>query len=136
MERALHLFDELGDIVEGEPRLDIAEIAHRCLEGPPPGGNAPALQPSAQRLVDDFAEWPAGTARFRLEVGRHVVIQGERRSHVLMLRSKHHDVNTELARPGLAPAATREFQLRPKPDITLGVKSHLAIDKIIIFMIS
>ena len=62
MERALHLLDELRDIVQGEPWLEIAEIADRCLEGPRPGGNAPALQPSAQRLVDDLAEWPACTA--------------------------------------------------------------------------
>ena len=62
MERALHLLDELRDIVQGEPRLEIAEIADRCLEGPPSGGNSPALQPSAQRLVDDLAEWPACTA--------------------------------------------------------------------------
>jgi hypothetical protein len=30
--------------------------------------------------------------RFRLELGRHVVIQGQRRPHALMLQSRHHDV--------------------------------------------
>jgi hypothetical protein len=30
---------------------------------------------------------PAGALRFRLELGRHVVIEGQRRSHALMLLS-------------------------------------------------
>ena len=29
--------------------------------------------------------------RLRLELGRHIVIEGECRSHALLLRSRHHD---------------------------------------------
>lgn len=85
MERALHMLDELRNIVQGKPYLEITKIADGYLEGPPLGGDAPVRQSAAERLVDDLAERPAGAARFRLEVGRHIVIQGQRRSHVLML---------------------------------------------------
>jgi hypothetical protein len=65
------MLDELRDIVEGKPRFEITEVAGRYLEGPPPGGGAPAFQPPAQHPVDDLA---AGALRFRLELGRYVVI--------------------------------------------------------------
>jgi hypothetical protein len=54
------MLDELRDIVEGQPWLEIAEVAGRYLEGLLPGGNPPARQPAAQRLVDDVAERSAG----------------------------------------------------------------------------
>ena len=79
------MLDELGDIVQREPCLEITEIAGRYLEGPPLGGGAPACQPSAQRLVDDLTERPPGVVRFHLELGRHVVIEGQRRPYDLML---------------------------------------------------
>jgi len=93
MKRALHMLDEFGDIVQGKPRFEITEIARRYLEGPPLGGGPPAFQPAAQCLVDDLAEGPAGTLRFRPELGRDVVIQGQGCPHALMLGSRHHDVN-------------------------------------------
>jgi hypothetical protein len=68
VKRALHLLDELRDVVEGKPRFEITEIAGRYLEDPPLGGGAPAFQPPAQRLVDDLAERPASALRLRLEL--------------------------------------------------------------------
>ena len=62
MKRALHMLDELRDIGQGKPRFEITEIAGRYLEGPPPGGGAPAFQPPAQCLVDDLTERPAGAS--------------------------------------------------------------------------
>ena len=50
------MLDELRDIVQAKPRLEIPEITARYLECPPPGGGGPAFQPPAQRLVDDLAE--------------------------------------------------------------------------------
>ena len=47
MKRALHLVDKLSDIVQRKPRLEITEIADRCLESLP--RDAPALQ--ARRSV-------------------------------------------------------------------------------------
>ena len=60
------MLDELGGIVQGKPRFEITEIAGCYLEGPPVGAGALPFQPPAQRLVDDLAEWPTGTVRFRL----------------------------------------------------------------------
>jgi len=94
MKRALRMLNEFRNIVYGKPRFEITKIADLCLEGPPLGGDAPARQAATPGLVDDLAERPAGAARFRLEVGRHIVIQGERSSHVLMLQSTHRDVKT------------------------------------------
>jgi hypothetical protein len=93
MKRALGLFDELGHVVQAEPRPNLAQIAGLKLEGWPLSGDAPARQPGAQRLVDNFLEGPAGAARFRLQLGGHVVIESEGRSHVLMLGGRRHDVN-------------------------------------------
>ena len=85
MKRALDLLDEPGDIIQAQPWPEIAEVARSYSEVPRPGGRAPANEPPSQRLVDDLAEGPAGAARFRLEPGGDIVVQGERRSHVLML---------------------------------------------------
>ena len=85
MERALHPLDELHDIVQGKPWFQITEIAGRHPEGSPLGSGAPAFKPPPQRLVDDLAERPPGALRFRLEFGRHVVIEGQRRPRLLVL---------------------------------------------------
>jgi hypothetical protein len=41
VKRALHLLDELRDVVQRKPWLEIAKIAGRYLEGLPSGGDAP-----------------------------------------------------------------------------------------------
>ena len=79
------MLDQLRDIVQGEPWLEIAKITGRYLKRLLLAGDPPARQPPAQCSVDDLAEGPAGAARFRPELGCHILIQGKRRSHVLML---------------------------------------------------
>jgi len=86
MKVAFYPLDEFGDIVQAKARLEVAEIAGHYLERLPIGGGAPARQPAAQRVVDGLAERPASVAQLSLELGRHIVIQRERRSHALMLR--------------------------------------------------
>jgi len=68
------MLDELGDVVQGKPRFEITEIPGPHLEGPLLGGGPPVFQPAAQHLVDGLAERPAGALRFRLELGRYVVV--------------------------------------------------------------
>jgi hypothetical protein len=92
MKRALELLDEFRDIVQGKPCFEITEVTDRCLEAVPASGDASARQAAAQRLVDDLSERPASAARFRLEVGRYIIVQGEGRAHSLMLYMRHHDV--------------------------------------------
>ena len=75
MERALHLFNELCDVVEANPRLHLAKVPGRNLEGFPVCRAALACQPATQRFVYDFSERAAGAARFRFELGRYIVIQ-------------------------------------------------------------
>jgi hypothetical protein len=86
MKRAFDLLDEPRHIVQGKPRPEIPAIAGGDPEGLPFGEGTPAREPAAQRLVDDLAK-----GCFRLELGRHIVIRGERRSHVMMLRHTRHD---------------------------------------------
>jgi hypothetical protein len=93
VKRALHMLDELRDVVQRKPWLEVAKIAGRYFEALSWRGDAPAGQPPAQCFVDDIAERPAGAARFGPELGCHILIQGEGRSHVLMLWSRYHDVN-------------------------------------------
>jgi hypothetical protein len=93
VKRAFHLLDELGHSVQGKSGLEIAEIADPYPEGVPLSADASARKPATQRLVHNLAERPASPARFRLELGRYIVVQGKRRSHVLMLLFRHHDVN-------------------------------------------
>lgn len=88
MKRPFHLFDELSDIIQGKPGPEISQVARRDCEGFPPGRDAAARQSGAQRLVDDFLEGPADAARFGLELGGHVVIEGEGRSHLLDASAK------------------------------------------------
>ncbi len=101
------MLDELGDIIQGKPRFEITKIAGRHLEGPPLGGGPPAFQTAAQGFVDELAEGPAGTLRLSLELCSDVVIEGQRRSHALMLKPKHHDVK------GLAVALTQASAIEP-----------------------
>ena len=74
--RAFYLLDQLADIVEGKPRLEIAEVTHLYPERLTLRSDPPARQPPTQRLIDNFAEWSAGATRFRLELRRHVIVEG------------------------------------------------------------
>jgi len=50
------MLDQLRDIVQGEPWLEIAKITGRYLKRLPLAGDPPARQPPAQCFVDDLAE--------------------------------------------------------------------------------
>jgi hypothetical protein len=93
VKRALYLFDQLCDIVQSKPWSQVPEIADARLESLPGRGDASIRQAASQGFVDNVAEGPPSAARFRLELGRHIVVQGESGSHILMLQARHHDVN-------------------------------------------
>jgi len=57
------MLDQLRDIVQGEPWLEIAKITGRYLKRLLLAGDPPARKPPAQCFVDDLAEGPAGAAR-------------------------------------------------------------------------
>jgi len=87
------MLDEPRDVVQGKPWLQIAKIAGRDLETLLLGDGASPPHPPAQRFIDDRAEGPGCAARFRVELGHHIVIGGERRPHALTLLPRHYDVD-------------------------------------------
>lgn len=92
MKRPLCLLDQFRDVVKAKPRPEIAEIACSYLEDLLRAFSSPVRQPTPERFVDDITERPAGAARLRLQLCRHVVVQRKSRSHALMLQNRHHDV--------------------------------------------
>ena len=83
MERALHLLNELRNIVEGNPWLCLTKVPGRNPESLAAGRAALACQAATQRFIHDLPEGALGAARFRLELGHHVIIQRQRGSHAL-----------------------------------------------------
>jgi hypothetical protein len=86
MRRTFALLDEFRDIIPGKSELEITEITGRYLEAVRVGRDAPTRQPAARYLIDNLAARLVGKTRFCLELGRHVAVQGERRSNALMPR--------------------------------------------------
>lgn len=99
MKRPFQLLDQLGDIVEGQPGLQLAEIARAYPERLTRRRRPSTGQPVTQRFIDDLAERPAGPARLRLQLGRYIIVQGQSRPHALMLGARHHDVKEPPRRP-------------------------------------
>ena len=48
MKWPFYLLDQFRDIVQGKPRLEVAEMTHRYLEGLPRATSAPLSQPAAR----------------------------------------------------------------------------------------
>jgi hypothetical protein len=117
VKRALYLLDQLRDIVQGKAWPEVPEITGSYRKGLPRGGDASIRQPAPQRIVDDVSERQSGTARFRLQLGRDVLVQGQRRSHALMLLPRHHDVN-----------ASGAMVLRPRAEAAKGLMCGRSID--------
>lgn len=92
MERSLDLLDEIRDVVEAEAGPQGPEVTNRHPEGRARRGGEPG-KTASQRVVDHLAEGQARPPRQRLQPRRHVLIEGERRAHVMMLKREHHDVN-------------------------------------------
>ncbi len=83
MQRAFGLLDQLPNVVEGKPRLQITKVPHRYLELLTRSTGTPARQPEPQHLIHNFSERPVSPVDLRLELGRHIVIQGKRSTHHL-----------------------------------------------------
>src|SRR5947209_740675 len=81
VDRAFHLLNELGDIVERQPGLEIAQIAGAYLERLTRRCHPSTGQPATQRFIDNIAEGAPGTPRLGLEFGRHIIVERQGRSH-------------------------------------------------------
>jgi len=96
MLRALDLLDELGDVVEAHAGTGASEVARVDCEALPPHGRLG--QPASQQVVDDVPEGAPRASRQKLYLCSHVVVQGQRRSHILMLIDERHDVHRQRGR--------------------------------------
>ena len=93
MQWTFQSLQQIADVVERQPGLEIAEIPGSDLEWLTRSRKSPAGQAPAQCFIDDIAERSASTPRLRLEFGGNVFIKRQGGSHVLMLVIRHHDVN-------------------------------------------
>jgi hypothetical protein len=92
MRRSLKHLDQLGHTPRGPlgrqsnlSRLDSKRAwLDRC---------GSLLQPGAQELIHCLLERLAGTAYLPFEKGRHIVVDGQGGSHIMMFSKTHHDVN-------------------------------------------
>ena len=91
MLRSLELLEGFAHVVEGETG------AKAKGSGPNPVWWLSAVlldrETGAEGVVDHLLEAPSGSPRALPEFGRHVVIECERRSYIMMLDVEHCEVN-------------------------------------------
>ena len=93
MERPFDALQELTDIVEAEPGPQVAEIPGDDGEAAARRGGARRGKPPAKGLVNCLTERSVRSSGFGLQLRRHVLVQRQRGTHIMMLMLKHHDVN-------------------------------------------
>jgi hypothetical protein len=98
MQRALHLLDQISDVVQVESGPSAAELTSvddkslarlrpRCIG-----------QASTKCVIDHLAKGASSPTGHRLQLGGHIIIEGQGRSHIMMLHVEHHDVKRPTAR--------------------------------------
>ena len=92
MERALEALEDLTNVVQAEARSQVAQVAGGNPERLGRLRDAPARQAPTNGVVHDVAKRPAGRSRLRAEFCRDVLVEGQGRTHIMMLKAKHHDV--------------------------------------------
>lgn len=85
MKRPLCVPQELAHVVQIQARPQCSEIACRDPERHSGLRGAGAIESQAQEIVDELREGLSRPARLRLQPGGEVVIEGDRRSHDLIL---------------------------------------------------
>ena len=95
MKRSFDLVQHLGDVVEAEPGAECAEVSRDHPEWPPPCGRARRSQSAAERVVHGVPERPVRLSRLRTQLRGHILVEGQRCSHIMMLGILHQDVNLE-----------------------------------------
>lgn len=92
MEWTLHLVEQIGNVVEiqsGATAPELTDTDHERF----PRFRLGSGEPTSKRFVDDISEAAAASADQQFQLRRDVVIQRQCRPHIMMLASKHHDVN-------------------------------------------
>jgi len=87
VQRPFHRVEQVSDVVEPDPRPKRAQVSglnhERRLGIPPPGSGR---ESPSKGVVHDGAERFTGTAGLRLEPTGDVFVEGQGRSHIVMLR--------------------------------------------------
>jgi hypothetical protein len=116
MQRALHLLDQIRDVVEVESgpsaseftSLDdksLARLRPQCI-----------CQTSTKCVIDHIAEGASSPPGHRLQLGGHIIIERQGRSHIMMLYVKHHDVKLPTASPPTASGTCRRASIQDDGD--------------------
>ena len=92
MQRALNLIEQLSDVVHVQPGPPLPEVPGLDFEGSMRPRVRRTSQPTTKGLVDHFAERSARPAGEGFKLRGDILVEGQRRSHTLMLSQKHHDV--------------------------------------------
>lgn len=91
MQWALHLLDQISDVVQAEsgpPASEFTSLDDKSLARLRPRCTG---QTTAKCVIDHIAKSASSPSGHRLQLGGHIVIKCEGRSHIMMLYAEHHD---------------------------------------------
>ena len=93
MSRAFDPLEEIANVVEVQTGPEFAEVSGLHGEAAAHRRRARRRKTAAKRLIHGLAERTVRLPRFRPQLRRHIVVEGEGRAHIMMLMTRHHDVN-------------------------------------------
>ena len=93
MDRAFELLQKIANVIEIKPGTKRAQVSRFDTKRPTGPLSFFRVEPQAEILIHDVLEGPTATSSFRFELGGHVIVQRESRSHALMIIVRHHDGN-------------------------------------------
>ena len=76
MKRTLDPLEKIADVVQVVTGPQVSQITGSHLKLAHSGRRSPAHQTTADSVVNDVPERPAGTSGFRLQFGSNIIIQG------------------------------------------------------------
>lgn len=85
MTRTLDLLQQFCNVIQAQARSKLPEISGHDFEGNAPSRGSADGKAASERFVHNLPIWPSRPARLGPELGRHVLVQRERRTHILML---------------------------------------------------
>jgi len=93
MIRTVQVLQQSANAIQRHARFQSAKIVRFDLKPLDPGSRAPQSETGTQHLVNQGLERLPGAPRFGLQAHRNVLVERQGRSHIMMLLSRHHDVN-------------------------------------------
>jgi hypothetical protein len=97
MIRTFQVLEQSANAIQRHTGPQPAKIVRFDLKALDPGSRAALCEARAQQLVNQRLERLPRAPCFGLQARRDVFIQGQCRSHIVMLGMKHHDVNVQSA---------------------------------------